>query len=336
MERYRKKKQPNINLRHNLLSALVYITGIVLLAQLFNLQIINGAEYRETSNTRLTRESTLYASRGYILDRNGNELATTEMTFSLELYKTKSESDVLNDTILKIINTLEENGDSYTDTFPISIDPFEYTFTSDTKKTTWLEKYDLDENTTAEEAFYYFKDKYEIQNEDISEIRKIIVVRYRISSEGYSSTKSLTISSDISRNSALIFTEQSDSYPGITVVQSSKRTYPNGTLASHILGYINSITSSQYEENKDDGYSMSDIYGQTGIEYVFEEYLKGTNGTKQIDMSVDGEIVDEYVEEEAVQGSNVVLTIDANLQAVTEQALEDTINNIRNRSIWKQ
>ncbi len=328
MEKSKKKKQPNIKLRYNLLSALVYIIGIVLLLQLFNLQIINGATYRETSNTRLTRESTLYAARGSILDRNGNVLAETEMTFALELYKTKSET--LNDTILKIINTLEENGDSYTDTFPITVDPFEYTFTSETKKTTWLETYNLDSDTTAEEAFYYFKDKYDIEYEDVSDVRKIIVIRYRISSEGYSSTKSLTISSSISRTSALIFTEQSDEYPGITVVQNSERSYPNGSLASHILGYVNSITSDQYQENKDNGYEMSDIYGQTGIEYVFENYLKGTNGVKQIDMSVDGEIVDEYIEEEAVQGSDVVLTIDANLQAVTEQALEDTINNIQN------
>ena len=334
MERYKKKKLPNINLRYNALSALVYIIGIVLMLQLFNLQIVNGASYRETSNTRLTRESILYASRGYILDRNGIELATTEMTFSLEMYKTKLDGKVLNDTALKIINTLEANGDSYTDTFPIKINPFEYTFSSDEKKKDWLKTYKLDENTTAEDAFYYFKDKYDIENEDITEIRKILVIRYRISSEGYSTTKSLTISNDISRTSALVFTEQSDSYPGVTVGQSSKRTYPNGTFATHILGYVNSITSEQYQENKDKGYLMSDIYGQTGVEYVFEKYLKGQNGVKQIDMSVDGEIVSEYVSEEATQGADVVLTIDANLQSITEQALENTINNIRNRRIW--
>lgn len=334
MERYKKKKLPNINLRYNALSALVYIIGIVLMLQLFNLQIVNGASYRETSNTRLTRESILYASRGYILDRNGIELATTEMTFSLEMYKTKLDDKILNETALKIINTLEENGDSYTDTFPVKINPFEYTFSSEEKKKDWLKTYKLDENTTAEEAFYYFKDKYDIENEDITEIRKILVIRYRISSEGYSTTKSLTISNNISRTSALVFTEQSDTYPGVTVGQSSKRTYPNGNLATHILGYVNSITSEQYQENKDKGYLMSDIYGQTGVEYVFEKYLKGKNGVKQIDMSVDGEIVSEYVSEEATQGSDVVLTIDANLQSITEQALENTINNIRNRRIW--
>lgn len=330
MERYRKKKMPNINLRYNTLSTFIYVIGIVLLVQLFNLQIINGATYRETSNTRLTRESTLYASRGYILDRNGNELANVEMTFSLEMYKTKVENNVLNNTALKIINTLEEHGDTYTDTFPIKVNPFEFTFSNESKKNEWLKKYKLSSETTAEDAFKYFKKRYDIENENIEEVRKILIIRYRITSEGYSATKSLTISTNISRNSALIFTEQSDKYPGVTVGQSSKRNYPNGTLASHILGNINSITSEQYKQNKDKGYLMTDIYGQTGVEYAFEPYLKGTNGVKQIDMSVDGSIANEYVEEEAVSGSDVVLTIDANLQAVTEKALKETIEGIRN------
>ena len=99
----------------------------------------------------------------------------------------------------------------------------------------------------------------------------------------------------------------------------------------HILyGYINSISEDQYKANKDKGYSMTDIYGQSGIEYVFEPFLKGTNGIKQIDMSVDGSTVGEYISEEAISGSDVVLTIDANLQRITEQALENTINGIRN------
>ena len=69
----------------------------------------------------------------------------------------------------------------------------------------------------------------------------------------------------------------------------------------------------KYEERKDT-YSQNDIIGKTGIESIFEEYLKGENGTKQIDMAVDGTITAEYTAEEAVKGSDVVLTIDAELQ----------------------
>lgn len=235
MEKFKKKKMPNIKLRYNVLSGIVYAIGIILIIQLFNLQIVNGSTYRETSNTRLTRESTLYAARGNIVDRNGVLLAGSEMTFALEMYKTKQENSRLNDTILAVIKTLEENGDEYTDTFPITINPFSYTFTNDERKNKWLSGYKLSEDLTAEEAFYYFKDKYEIETDNVEDARKILVVRYRISSEGYSSTKSLTISRNICRKSALIFDEQGDKYPGVDVVTNSNRYYPNGALGSHIL-----------------------------------------------------------------------------------------------------
>lgn len=235
MENFGKKKTPNIDLRYNGLTILVYVIGVILLIMLFNLQIVNGTEYRETSNTRLTRESTLYAARGNIVDRNGTILSGTEMTFALELYKTKIENSTLNETILRIINTLEENGDSYLDIFPIKINPFAFDFTNDTRKKAWLEKYKLGDDASPETVFNYFKDRYEIESNNIEDIRKIIAVRYRITSEGYSATKSLTISNSISRKSALIFDEQGDKFPGIDVVTNSKRSYPNGTLGSHIL-----------------------------------------------------------------------------------------------------
>ena len=107
MENFKKKKAPNINLRFNALSILVYVMGAILVMRLFSLQIVNGATYRETSNTRLTRESILYAARGNIVDRNGSVIAGTEMTFALELYKTKLDNEVLNNSILAVINTLE-------------------------------------------------------------------------------------------------------------------------------------------------------------------------------------------------------------------------------------
>ena len=235
MERFGRKKMPNIKLRFNVLSGIVYIVGAILLIQLFNLQIVNGSTYRETSNTRLTRESTLYAARGSIVDRSGSLLAGSEMTFGLEIYKTKLENSVLNDTILRTINTLEQNGDKYIDTFPVSINPINFTFTSEERKKAWLKANNFEESETAENVIEYFKKLYEIESTDINDIRKIIGVRYRISSEGYSATKSLTIANDISRKSALIFDEQSSKYPGIDVVTSSKRYYPNGALASHIL-----------------------------------------------------------------------------------------------------
>lgn len=329
------KKNPNIKLRFNIITTIVYIIGIILLIQLFNLQIIHGQEYRETSNTRLTREATLVASRGSILDRSGNVIAGTKMGFSLELYKSKIDNDTLNNTILKIIQVLEQNGDTYIDSLPITIEPFAFNFQTEEKLQEWKQTNKIPENATAEDAFYKLKDKYEIQNENIAEVRKIMNIRYRISQEGYSSTKSIKIASNISRESAMQFNERNDEFLGVNVVVEAIREYPKQTLAAHIIGYIGKISDTELEENKDKGYTAADDYGKTGIEYVFEKYLKGTNGIKQIDMSVDGTMTEEYIVQEAKAGSDVVLTIDANLQAVAEASLESAINALKNGEAGK-
>ena len=323
----------SINFRYNIATIFTYLIGIILIVQLFNLQIVHGAKYREESNTRLTRESVLEADRGEILDRSGNVLVSSSQKFNLELYKSKIDTNALNDSILKIIQVLEKYNVSYVDSFPIKIDPFEYTI-ADTNLSNWKSNNGIDENATAEEAFYKFKDKYKIQNTDISEIRKIIAIRYAIVQEGYSSTKSLTIAKDIPREAVAEFSEEGDEFPGINISVQPVRQYKQGTLASHILGYASKIGSEEYQKKKDE-YNQNDIIGKTGIESVFEKYLKGKNGTKQIDMAVDGTITAEVVEREAVAGSNVVLTIDSQLQKIAEQALKDNIEKIKNGGFGK-
>lgn len=326
-------KSSNRNLRYNSMTVFTYVVGIILIVQLFNLQIVHGAEYREQSNTRLTRESVLEAARGNILDKSGAVLVTSDTKFNLELYKSKIDTDTLNESILNIIEVLEKYQVNYTDSFPISIEPFAFKLEGE-KLASWKESNKLDDNSTAEGAFYYFKNKYKIKNESISETRKILAIRYQITQEGYSSTKALTIAKDIPREAVAEFSENGDKFPGIDIVVEPVREYEKGSLASHVIGYASKISSEEYEKRKDT-YEQNDIIGKTGIEYVFEEYLKGKNGTKQIDMAVDGTITAEYVAEEAIAGSDIVLTIDANLQEVTERALEANVNKIRTGGFGK-
>ena len=323
----------NINFRYNIVTIFTYIIGIILIIQLFNLQIIHGSEYREQSNTRLTRESVLEAARGEILDRSGNLLVTSSQKFNLELYKTKIDNATLNNTILKIINVLDKYSVSYTDSFPISIDPFEFKISDDNLKS-WKKNYNIDENATAEETFYKFKDKYKIENEDITEVRKILSIRYAIAKEGYSSTKALTIAKDIPREAVAEFSEDGDKFPGINISVQPVRQYTQGTLASHILGYASKISDTEYKEKKDE-YNQNDIIGKTGIEFLFEKYLRGKKGTKQIDMAVDGTITAEVVDKEAIAGSDIVLTIDSKLQKIAEEALKNNIEKIKSGGFGK-
>ena len=317
-----------------MLTAIVYLVGIMILMQLFNLQIVKGAEYRVESNTKLTREAKIEAARGSILDRSGNVLVSTEMEFSLEMYNAKTEDDQLNSSILTMTTILESNGDSYVDPFPISIDPFEYHFDNEEDLAKWKEKYKIPEAASAEEAFYLFRDKYNIKSDNVKEIRQILAIRYAISTIGYSTTKSIKISEDISRTSAVQLQENAQSLTGVNIVVEPTRVYHQGTLASHIIGYASRIS----KRNQDDFAKLGDTYkydvddkvGQTGIEKTFEEYLRGEDGEKQIDMSVDGTVTGEYTSKEAIGGADIVLTIDANLQRIAEESLARNIERIRN------
>ncbi len=329
----KKPKKSDFKVRFNILTFLTYVCGIIILTRLFSLQIVKGAEYRETSNTKLSRETTINSTRGSILDRNGTSLVSQEEVFSLEMYKSKADDESLNSSISLMTRILRDNGDSYSDNFPISINPFAFNFESEEALAKWKENYDIPEAASAEEAFYLFRDKYNIKSNDVDEIRRILAIRYEITTKGYSVTRSLQISKNICRNSFLQLQENSNDLTGVNVVTDSKRIYSMGNLASHIIGYMGRIDKNDKDRLKNTNdtydYKSDDKIGKAGIERTFEKYLRGTDGIKQIDMDVNGTITGEYVTQEAIGGSDIVLTIDANLQRVTEEALANCINGIR-------
>ena len=316
-----------INLRFNIIAILVYAIGIILIAQLFNLQIVNGESYREQSNTRLSRVIKIDSSRGSILDRSGNELAGVRAVNNIELIKTNISDEDLNKCILNLVNLLTEQQVGYKDDFPIKINPFEFTISGEELEN-WKEKNKIDKEATAEETFNKFKAKYQITNENVEDVRKIISIRYLIATTGYSATKSITIAEDVNDVVVAQINERNSEFPGISIDTKSIRTYNNGTLAAHVIGYTRTISDEEYKQRKDT-YEMDDIIGKTGIEAVFEEYLKGTSGEKQVEMAVDGTITSEYTTKDAIAGSDVVLTIDSNLQKVTEDALANCVEKIK-------
>lgn len=317
----------NERIRYNLLTILILIVGFILLAQLFNLQIIHGKEYLETSNTRLTRQSTVKAARGNITDNTGNNLVTTKMGFSLELYKTKIDVQTLNNSILNLVKLLEKNKDTIVDNLPITVNPFGFKQEKEEDQKSWKKENGIDENATAEEAFNLLKEKYNIKIEKLEDARKVMAVRYETTIEGFSNIKPITISKDISRKSANQVKEQADNFPGTSLITEPVIEYPYGSLASHLLGYVGMINEKEYKENKDT-YRMNDVIGRDGIQYTLEEYLKGKDGIRQIDMAVDGTITEECISQDAIAGNNVSLTIDANLQKKVEESLKNNIKKI--------
>lgn len=324
----KKIKKENTNFRFNVLTVLVYIIGIILIVKLFELQIVKGVEYREISNTRLSRESVLEASRGEILDRSGNVLATTTSSFSIELYKTKIDNQSLNNCILNLIDLFEKNGVAYPNNFPINNEVTAFTIGDENLKK-WLDTYKLNETSSPQDVINYFIKKYDINVDDIIKARKIMSIRYEILTKGYSSIKSLNLAENVSREVVAQISEKNFDFPGVTITTHTERKYNYGSLASHIIGYIGKISEKEYNQEKD-VYNNDDYVGRTGIESSFEEYLRGEKGKKEIEMSVDGTITGETTTEEPMQGSTIVLTIDSKLQEIAEKSLANNIEKIRN------
>jgi len=326
MESYKKKIV--FSERYIFIYIIVFLVAIVLISTLFYLQIIKGEEYRTQSNNRLLRENIVQAPRGDILDRNNNVLVTNKMGFSLMLYKINISTEKLNESLLKITNILIKNGDKYVNTLPIGFDEDgNLIFTnSEENQVIWKENYKYDIEDTAYDVIMSLKEKYKIQNEDLQEVRIIAGQRFDIEKTGYGAFYPYQISSNISRQTINEIEEQNDSFPGINISTIPLRMYTMGSLAAHILGYTGSVSSDDLKNNSN--YSRNDIIGRSGIEYVFEKYLKGTNGIKKVEMDFNGKINEEYEVDPSIKGNDVILTIDGNLQKVAEEKLKANIEKI--------
>lgn len=322
-------KDKNTNLRYNILIVLIVLIGFILIIQLFNLQIANGNKYRALSSSRLTRETVIYADRGEILDRNGMKLVTTGTEYDLYLYRTTSDNKKINDNIKNIIEVLEQNNDKFRDNLILQVNPFSFSVDDEDVIARFKKNNNIKKDYSAEECFNYLKDKYEIDTDDVELCRKIMAIRYEITQNGYSNVKPVEIAKDITKESVLQFSEENSRFSGIDIITKPTVTYNNGSFASHVLGYCGKITEDELKKSGD-GYDENSIIGKTGIQYVFEKYLKGKNGIRQIDMDVNGNITGEYITEEPIVGSDIQLTIDSKIQSVAEESLKFDIEKISN------
>ena len=202
----------------------------------------------------------------------------------------------------------------------------------------------LPENYTSEEANELAK-KYKdatgkeilddlLKEYSIQQIRRYIVVKDAIKIGSYSGYSNITIASNINRDTAFVIYQQLNDLPGINVSLKPVRYYPYGTLASAVVGYVSSISSSQQEVYELKGYDTStDLIGVSGIESAFEEQLKGTKGGTTVKVNSQGRTTEELFKLESYPGNNVHLTIDKDVQYAAQEALKDQILKLQSEGL---
>lgn len=101
------------------------------------------------------------------------------------------------------------------------------------------------------------------------------------------------------------------------------RYYPAGEETAHALGYLGQISADQLKDDKYKSYTSGDLIGQTGIEYYYEEYLKGKDGGEIYEIDSKGKKVRILREIPPIAGKNLYLSIDSDLQHLTYTKLKE-------------
>jgi penicillin-binding protein 2 len=112
--------------------------------------------------------------------------------------------------------------------------------------------------------------------------------------------------------------------PGVSLQVRPKRYYPRGPLAAHLLGYVGEVSERQLARGAADaGYRRGDLIGKSGLEQAWDGDLRGEPGGEQVEVDALGRRVRTLQEVPDVAGGTLVLTLDADLQEVAEQAMAE-------------
>lgn len=110
--------------------------------------------------------------------------------------------------------------------------------------------------------------------------------------------------------------------PGISIEVGQTRLYPYGTMFSHLLGYVAAVSEAELKESEDPLLSLPDFrIGKNGIEKTYDTALRGSAGTRQIEVNSVGRVIRELSRNEGKPGRDLVLTLDGGLQAYAYQRL---------------
>lgn len=301
-----------------------------------NLQLVQGSTFRAESNSVSQRTVSVSAARGEIVDRYGTPLVENHQGYALVFdgayFPPASEQEQRNKIIINLIKKLESSGESWNNTLPVEIDPegkpaFIEGRDADIKKIKREDLLNLNDYATAQNCFDALVSRYKLEAYSARDALKIGSVCLAMKEIGFGISNPYTFADDVSETTVAAIKENSLLYQGVDVEVVPYRDYSDGTVAPHLLGTVGFINAEEYAEKKDDGYAITDTIGKSGVEYAMEAYLRGKPGVKTVYTDASGKVTGSEITTDPEQGNTVVLTIDAGLQKVAQEALAKAIND---------
>ncbi len=314
--------------------AIVLCVFSVFLLKLFDLQILSADEAKKAPIAQVTVE--VNPIRGEILDRNGYPLVTNKQVNKIIFTYSSFPKDYgeRNKIILELIKMFDKNKAEWKDELPIELKNGKLAFKKDMDNSVAYLKseafLDLMHYATVQNCFDALVDKYELSDYSLEDARDIASVYYSLVKDGFNTGRNYIFASEVSNKLASEIMEKGHLFPGVELQIDSEREYPDGTLASHILGIVGPISEAEYEQGKNEGYSLNDKVGKSGIESAYESELRGQKGEKVITIDSSGTKTEVYTKE-PVQGNTLVLTIDKDIQKAAQDALAKKIEELQSK-----
>ena len=183
-----------------------------------------------------------------------------------------------------------------------------------------------------------------------------VLARYDAAIETGSQYSPILVKENAGRDAVTYVSERNTEFRGVAVNDDWVRSYPEGRLAAHILGYTGAVTQDELKVSTFRGLDADSIVGKSGVELSYEEALRGKPGRRTYNVDALGRIVPEgsrvdsmgrFVDEdgdpinvnpsqelpdhvtEPVPGKNLTLTIDVDLQKVVERELDAALERTR-------
>lgn len=135
--------------------------------------------------------------------------------------------------------------------------------------------------------------------------------------------KPVKIKSNIDWNELALLESNRVHLPGLIVDVRPRRAYDYGVLASHLIGYLGEVDENELKQSKETPYRMGALIGKYGVEYRWENDLRGVDGGRQIEVDALGREIRPLGIVEPFPGNNLFLTIDLDLQKTAEEAYQD-------------
>ena len=137
----------------------------------------------------------------------------------------------------------------------------------------------------------------------------------------------VTIEADIPSSALIYLAEHKTSFPGVIEEQTEIREYPGATLAAQVLGYVGDLSQPEERDPNFKGVPAGNVVGQSGLEYEYDRYLRGTDGVARIQVDASGVPTGRQLRTTPPStGDSVVTSLDLPLEQEGMQALQTAMH----------